>query len=62
MVTGLLLARSGVPVTVLEERGGELKLPLALRVLRKFPVLARLPARMIGLGVRPEHIRASPAP
>jgi 2-polyprenyl-6-methoxyphenol hydroxylase-like FAD-dependent oxidoreductase len=31
--------------------------PLPLRLLEKFPVLRRIPARMIGLGFRPEHIR-----
>ena len=34
-----------------------LKLPLLLRLLRDFPVLRRLPARVIGIGFRPEHIR-----
>lgn len=33
------------------------KLPLALRLLKQFPMLRRIPARLIGLGVRPEHIR-----
>jgi 2-polyprenyl-6-methoxyphenol hydroxylase-like FAD-dependent oxidoreductase len=33
------------------------KLPLVLRLLQKFAVLRRIPARMVGLGVRPEHIR-----
>jgi len=30
--------------------------PLALRVLTAIPLLRRLPARLIGLGIRPEHI------
>ncbi len=34
--------------------------PLALRLLDRFPVLQRIPARVLGLGVRREHIR-SPA-
>lgn len=33
-----------------------LEAPLALRVLNAAPLLRRLPARLIGLGVRPEHI------
>jgi 2-polyprenyl-6-methoxyphenol hydroxylase-like FAD-dependent oxidoreductase len=33
------------------------RLPLALRLLKQFPMLRRIPARLIGLGVRPEHIR-----
>ena len=37
------------------------KLPLALRLLKQFPMLRRIPARLIGLGVRPEHIRTPDA-
>jgi len=36
---------------------GELEAPLALRLLRRFPPLRRIPARLLGLGVRPEHVR-----
>jgi len=32
--------------------------PLALKLLARFPILSRLPARLIGIGVRPEHVRA----
>jgi 2-polyprenyl-6-methoxyphenol hydroxylase-like FAD-dependent oxidoreductase len=35
----------------------KIKLPLALRLLRRFPVLRRIPARAIGIGFRPEHVR-----
>jgi 2-polyprenyl-6-methoxyphenol hydroxylase-like FAD-dependent oxidoreductase len=31
--------------------------PLTVRLLRLMPLLTRLPARLIGLGVRPEHVR-----
>src|SRR5215469_11367584 len=34
-----------------------LELPFLLRLLRKFPSLRRIPARVIGMGFRPEHIR-----
>ena len=34
-----------------------LTLPWPLRLVRRFPVLAGIPARLIGLGVRPEHVR-----
>jgi 2-polyprenyl-6-methoxyphenol hydroxylase-like FAD-dependent oxidoreductase len=39
--------------------GGDkpLPLPLALRLLVRFPALRRLPARLVGMGVRPEHVR-----
>lgn len=38
---------------------GEWKIPLALKLLQRFPILCRIPARTIGIGFRPEHI-ASP--
>src|SRR5919197_490207 len=31
--------------------------PLAVRLLARFPLLRRIPARLIGIGVRPEHVR-----
>jgi len=40
-------------------------LPLPLRMLERFPSLRRIPARLIGIGVRPEHVRSpaiAPAP
>jgi 2-polyprenyl-6-methoxyphenol hydroxylase-like FAD-dependent oxidoreductase len=33
------------------------KPPFAVRMAGRFPALRRLPARAIGMGVRPEHIR-----
>lgn len=35
---------------------GELEAPLVLRLLGRFPPLRRIPARLLGLGVRPEHV------
>ncbi|HEY7219117.1 MAG TPA: FAD-dependent oxidoreductase [Candidatus Binatia bacterium] len=35
---------------------GPLKPPFAVRLLAKIPFLRRIPARIIGLGIRPEHI------
>ena len=35
--------------------------PLFVRLLATFPILSRIPARLIGLGVRPEHVRTSAA-
>ena len=31
--------------------------PWAIRLFKLFPVLRRIPARLIGIGVRPEHVR-----
>jgi 2-polyprenyl-6-methoxyphenol hydroxylase-like FAD-dependent oxidoreductase len=36
--------------------------PLAVRLLAMFPALRYLPARAIGVGVRPEHVRTPEAP
>jgi len=37
-------------------------LPWPLRLLARWPLLRRLPARAVGLGVRPEHVRSPNAP
>ena len=41
-------------------RSGEKQtsLPFVLRLLKWFPILRQLPARFIGLGPRPEHVRS----
>jgi 2-polyprenyl-6-methoxyphenol hydroxylase-like FAD-dependent oxidoreductase len=38
---------------------GRFRPPLALRVLTRIPGLRRLPSRILGLGVRPEHVHAA---
>jgi len=35
----------------------KLEPPLALRLLARYPILRRLPARAIGMGFRPEHVQ-----
>ena len=40
---------------------GPVEPPLALRTLQRFPVLQRIPARLIGMGFRPEHVRSPEA-
>jgi 2-polyprenyl-6-methoxyphenol hydroxylase-like FAD-dependent oxidoreductase len=35
--------------------------PLVLRVLRRYPVLQAIPARIVGIGLLPEHVRAPAA-
>jgi len=37
--------------------GGKISPPFAIRLLALLPFLRRIPARMIGLGVRPEHVQ-----
>jgi 2-polyprenyl-6-methoxyphenol hydroxylase-like FAD-dependent oxidoreductase len=36
------------------------KAPWAMRLFNTFPFLRRIPARIVGIGVRPEHIRTQP--
>ncbi len=36
--------------------------PLIFRMFNMFPFLRRIPARIVGLGVRPEHVRTAPHP
>jgi 2-polyprenyl-6-methoxyphenol hydroxylase-like FAD-dependent oxidoreductase len=35
--------------------------PWFLRLFKRFPILRRIPARLIGVGVRPEHVRTPDA-
>jgi hypothetical protein len=36
----------------------QFSLPLPLRLLRRLPMLQRIPAYLIGMGIRPEHVRS----
>jgi 2-polyprenyl-6-methoxyphenol hydroxylase-like FAD-dependent oxidoreductase len=36
-------------------------LPLPLKLLQRLPMLRRLPARLVGIGVRPERVQTGPA-
>jgi 2-polyprenyl-6-methoxyphenol hydroxylase-like FAD-dependent oxidoreductase len=45
-----LLARSAAPA----------RPPVAVKLLQRLPMLRRLPARMVGIGVRPERVRTPP--
>jgi 2-polyprenyl-6-methoxyphenol hydroxylase-like FAD-dependent oxidoreductase len=38
------------------------KVPAILRLMQRWPFLQRLPARVLGVGFRPEHVRTQPAP
>ena len=50
--------QKNVMVPVLgRQRGQSIEVPLPLRLLQRYPVLRRIPARLVGIGVRPEHIR-----
>jgi len=35
--------------------------PFLIRLMQRFPILQRVPARLVGLGFRPEHVRSPDA-
>jgi 2-polyprenyl-6-methoxyphenol hydroxylase-like FAD-dependent oxidoreductase len=37
---------------------GPSRLPWPVRLMQRFPVLRRIPARLVGMGFRPEHVRS----
>ena len=43
--------------SVLSSTQPTMSLALPLRLLRRWPLLQRIPARLVGVGVRPEHVR-----
>ena len=55
------LVQDRVIATVLAG-AGPLKPPLALRLIDALPWLQRIPARLVGLGFRPEHVKGQAAP
>jgi 2-polyprenyl-6-methoxyphenol hydroxylase-like FAD-dependent oxidoreductase len=50
-----IMVQKGIITRALAARG-PLKIPLAVRAFQRFPLLRRLPARLVGVGIRPEHV------
>jgi 2-polyprenyl-6-methoxyphenol hydroxylase-like FAD-dependent oxidoreductase len=50
-----VIAQERVLKRTLEGRALQ-KVPLVLKLLRWWPLLRRIPARLVGIGVRPEHV------
>jgi 2-polyprenyl-6-methoxyphenol hydroxylase-like FAD-dependent oxidoreductase len=42
-------------------RGGRMRAPPPLRMLERWPWLRRIPGRLIGVGLRPEHVAVEPS-
>jgi 2-polyprenyl-6-methoxyphenol hydroxylase-like FAD-dependent oxidoreductase len=49
--------QTNVLAPVLASGGGPMAVPFPLRLLRRYPLLRRIPARLVGMGIRPEHVR-----
>jgi 2-polyprenyl-6-methoxyphenol hydroxylase-like FAD-dependent oxidoreductase len=54
----VMVQRRVIGPTLQGDAGGWLAAPLFVRLLARYPILQRLPARLVGLGIRPEHIRS----
>jgi 2-polyprenyl-6-methoxyphenol hydroxylase-like FAD-dependent oxidoreductase len=52
-----VLVQNRVIGRVLTTRATSFSPPLALRLMRDWPFLRRIPARLIGMGVQPEHVK-----
>ena len=53
-----VLMQENVLAPVLGGANAELEVPLPMRVVTAVPALQRLFARLLGMGVRPEHVRS----
>ena len=53
-----LMLQKRVIAEVLGERGAQPRAPLLIRLFHGWPWLRRLPARLIGMGLRPEHVES----
>jgi hypothetical protein len=38
------------------------RLPLPVKLLQRLPLLRRIPARLVGIGVRPERVKTKELP
>jgi len=57
MTQGLQILAQNRVVTPVLRSTGHLSLPTPLKLLRRWPSLQRIPARVIGIGFRPEHVQ-----
>src|SRR5258708_10059052 len=53
-----VLVQNRILTRVLSDAAGPLQAPFAVRMLERYPILRQIPARLVGVGVRPEHVRS----
>ncbi len=58
LTQGLQVAVQNRIISRVLQAGEKLKPPPVLRLFARFPILRRIPARLIGMGFRPEHVAA----
>jgi 2-polyprenyl-6-methoxyphenol hydroxylase-like FAD-dependent oxidoreductase len=51
-----VIVQNSVLVPTLHTKG-PVKVPRVVRLLNRYPLLRRIPARLVGMGFRPEHVR-----
>jgi 2-polyprenyl-6-methoxyphenol hydroxylase-like FAD-dependent oxidoreductase len=56
IIQGMQVTVQNRIISPLLGRAEKLKTPLVVRLFQRFPVLRRIPARLVGLGIRPEHV------
>ncbi len=61
-VTQAVQRRLETVLVRIAEPGAEVPVPLPLRVVQRLPALRHAMGRCIGMGLRPEHVDAAPAP
>ena len=54
-----VLFQNRVVAPILNSRARTLTVPSALRLFVRFPWLRRIPARIVGIGLRPEHVKTA---
>ena len=55
-----VLVQNNVITGALSSKGA-ITPPLPAKLLQRFPILRRIPARLVGVGIRPEHVRTPEA-
>jgi 2-polyprenyl-6-methoxyphenol hydroxylase-like FAD-dependent oxidoreductase len=53
----LFIQNRGISRVLASDNASRVRLPLPFRLLRAFPQLRGIPARLVGLGFRPEHVK-----
>jgi len=59
IVQGMQVLVQNRIISPLLGRAAKVTVPLPVRLFQRFPVLRRIPAQLIGMGVRPEHVKTA---
>jgi 2-polyprenyl-6-methoxyphenol hydroxylase-like FAD-dependent oxidoreductase len=62
VIQSMQLAMQNRLIDPLLDSNKQVNAPWQVKLFNLFPVLRRIPARIVGIGVRPEHVRTTPHP